>query len=111
MTTPSKANRTSGAGFLGIAEPSSAVQHLYDGDLEGLGYVMNASKLWAHQPDTHDALFEVVKYLQTNPEIDLVFSDEDKITEEGLAEWRHRLKQTSLSGRLRSLFGSAVPTT
>jgi hypothetical protein len=32
-------------------------------------------------------------------------------TAEGLAEWRHRLKQTSLSGRLRSLFGSAVPTT
>ncbi|HXA09327.1 MAG TPA: glycosyltransferase family 2 protein [Chthoniobacterales bacterium] len=32
-----------------------------------------------------DALFEVVKYLQTNPETDLIFSDEDKITEEGLA--------------------------
>ena len=32
-----------------------------------------------------DALFEVVNYLQTHPEIDLVFSDEDKITEEGLA--------------------------
>jgi GT2 family glycosyltransferase len=30
-----------------------------------------------------DALFEVVRYLQTNPEIDLVFSDEDKITDEG----------------------------
>ena len=32
-----------------------------------------------------DALFEVVKYLQNNPETDLIFSDEDKITEEGLA--------------------------
>ncbi|MEO5754564.1 MAG: glycosyltransferase family 2 protein [Chthoniobacterales bacterium] len=32
-----------------------------------------------------DALFEVVNYLQTNPETDLIFSDEDKITEEGLA--------------------------
>ncbi|MEO7723619.1 MAG: glycosyltransferase family 2 protein [Chthoniobacterales bacterium] len=32
-----------------------------------------------------DALFEVVKYLQSNPETDLIFSDEDKITEEGLA--------------------------
>jgi GT2 family glycosyltransferase len=30
-----------------------------------------------------DALFEVVQYLQNNPEIDLVFSDEDKITDEG----------------------------
>ena len=60
MATPAEPNSTSGAGFLGIAEPSSAVQRLYDGDLEGLGYVMNASKLWAHQPDTHDALFELV---------------------------------------------------
>ncbi|MBA3651228.1 MAG: glycosyltransferase family 2 protein [Chthoniobacterales bacterium] len=32
-----------------------------------------------------DALFEVVSYLQSHPETDLVFSDEDKITEEGLA--------------------------
>ena len=32
-----------------------------------------------------DAIFEVVKYLQGNPEVDLIFSDEDKITEEGLA--------------------------
>ncbi len=32
-----------------------------------------------------DALFEVVNYLQSHPETDLVFSDEDKITEEGLA--------------------------
>ncbi|MEO7167373.1 MAG: glycosyltransferase family 2 protein [Spartobacteria bacterium] len=31
-----------------------------------------------------DALFEVVGYLQKNPEIDFIFSDEDKITEEGL---------------------------
>lgn len=32
-----------------------------------------------------DALFEVVSYLQENRETDLIFSDEDKITEEGLA--------------------------
>jgi GT2 family glycosyltransferase len=32
-----------------------------------------------------DALFEVVKFLQGNREVDLIFSDEDKITEEGLA--------------------------
>ncbi len=32
-----------------------------------------------------DALFEVVRYLQGNPDTDLIFSDEDKITEEGLA--------------------------
>ena len=32
-----------------------------------------------------DALFEVVAHLQANPKVDLIFSDEDKITEEGLA--------------------------
>lgn len=32
-----------------------------------------------------DALFEVVKFLQENRSVDLIFSDEDKITEEGLA--------------------------
>ncbi len=32
-----------------------------------------------------NALFEVVRELQNHPELDLVFSDEDKITEEGLA--------------------------
>ncbi len=32
-----------------------------------------------------DALFEVVKYLQSHPETDFIFSDEDKITEEGFA--------------------------
>jgi hypothetical protein len=32
-------------------------------------------------------------------------------TAEGLAEWQHRLKHTSVSGRLRSVFGSAAPTT
>ncbi|MGI8891038.1 MAG: glycosyltransferase family 2 protein [Chthoniobacterales bacterium] len=32
-----------------------------------------------------NALFEVVKQLQSEPDLDLIFSDEDKITEEGLA--------------------------
>ena len=30
-----------------------------------------------------DALFEIVKYLQDHPEADLIYSDEDKLTEEG----------------------------
>ena len=32
-----------------------------------------------------DALFQTVKLLQTNPEADLVYSDEDKLTEDGFA--------------------------
>jgi hypothetical protein len=37
-----------------LAEPpvSAEVQALYDEDLAEGGYVWNASRLWAHQPDT-----------------------------------------------------------
>ena len=32
-----------------------------------------------------DALFQTAKLLQSNPDVDLVYSDEDKLTEEGFA--------------------------
>lgn len=32
-----------------------------------------------------DALFQTAKHLQTDPDVDLVYSDEDKLTEEGFA--------------------------
>jgi SAM-dependent methyltransferase/alkylhydroperoxidase family enzyme len=57
---PAPAGAGADIGFLAAAEPSSAAQKLYDEDLGGLGYVMNASKLWAHNPVAHDALFELV---------------------------------------------------
>ena len=60
MTQPSDVERASGAGFLGVPAPSVGGQRLADDDLEGLGYVMNASRLWAHLPDTHDALFDLI---------------------------------------------------
>ncbi|MGD9703185.1 MAG: methyltransferase domain-containing protein [Acidimicrobiia bacterium] len=46
-----------GAGFLAVPASSPAVQRLYDDDVEELGYVMNSSKLWAHQPDAQIGLF------------------------------------------------------
>ncbi len=60
MTTPPGGKPEPGAGFLGVPEPSAGGQRLADDDLEGLGYVMNASRLWAHLPDTHDGLFDLV---------------------------------------------------
>ena len=50
----------SDAGFLGVPAASAEVQHLYDDDLDQVGYVMNVSKLWAHQPPTHDGLFDLI---------------------------------------------------
>ena len=54
-----RANR----GFLTVAQPSADVQRLYDADVDKLGYVMNASKLWAHQPAAHDELFELIGHV------------------------------------------------
>jgi alkylhydroperoxidase family enzyme len=47
-------------GFLGAPEPSPGAQRLFDRDRDDVGYVMNLSHLWAHQPATHDGLFELL---------------------------------------------------
>ena len=47
-------------GFLGIPQPTAAVRRLYDDDVDGLGYVMNLSRLWGHQPELHSGLFDLV---------------------------------------------------
>jgi uncharacterized peroxidase-related enzyme len=43
--------------FLGEPPASPPVQAMFDDDLGEDGYVMNATRLWAHQPDTVSALF------------------------------------------------------
>jgi SAM-dependent methyltransferase/alkylhydroperoxidase family enzyme len=47
-------------GFLAVPEPSVEAQRLYDDDIEEVGYVMNVSKLWAHQPTAQDGLFDLL---------------------------------------------------
>ncbi len=47
-------------GFLTVPETSEQIQRLYDDDLDKLGFVMNASQLWAHDPAAHDALFDLI---------------------------------------------------
>jgi uncharacterized peroxidase-related enzyme len=46
--------------FLQEPPVSPDVQALYDEDLEEGGYVWNVSRLWAHQPDTLNRLFELM---------------------------------------------------
>ena len=46
--------------FLEEPQVSPQVQALYDEDLKDDGYVSNGSRLWAHQPDTLDRLFELM---------------------------------------------------
>jgi alkylhydroperoxidase family enzyme len=48
------------AGFLAVPEATPEVQRLYDEDLEGVGYVMNVSRLWAQLPAAQDTLFDLL---------------------------------------------------
>jgi uncharacterized peroxidase-related enzyme len=57
----SAAGRRSAAGFVDVvAEPSADAQRMYDGDVEDRGYVMNVSRLWAHQPAMQQALSDLM---------------------------------------------------
>jgi uncharacterized peroxidase-related enzyme len=47
-------------GFLEVPETSADVQRLYDDDLQQHGFVMNVSKVWAHQPEAHDDLLALL---------------------------------------------------
>lgn len=46
--------------FLAEPAPSPGVQAMYDGDLAAYGFVMNLSHVWAHLPDAHTRLFELL---------------------------------------------------
>jgi SAM-dependent methyltransferase/alkylhydroperoxidase family enzyme len=48
------------ASFLAAAPPTADGERLFDDDRGQRGYVMNSSRLWAHQPALHDALFDLV---------------------------------------------------
>ncbi len=49
--------------FLDAAPPSPGAQRLFDDDRKGLGYVMNASKLWAHDPAALDGLSDLLGHV------------------------------------------------
>ena len=49
--------------FLAVPATTPDAQRLFDDDLEHYGYVMNASRLWAHQPSAHDQLFDLLGQL------------------------------------------------
>jgi uncharacterized peroxidase-related enzyme len=46
--------------FLGQAKMTQQAQALYDEDTADSGYVWNVSRLWAHQPETVNRLFELM---------------------------------------------------
>ena len=56
-STPQRSSAVEAAtpSFLDDAPPSTGAQRLFDDDVQGLGYVMNTSKVWAHDPAALDA--------------------------------------------------------
>jgi alkylhydroperoxidase family enzyme len=46
--------------FLGAAPDGEGARRLYDEDLEGDGYVMNLTRVWAHAPELQDGLGAVL---------------------------------------------------
>jgi SAM-dependent methyltransferase/alkylhydroperoxidase family enzyme len=56
----SPADTVSDAGFLGPPPATADTQRIFDDDVDQLGYVMNISRLWAHQPALHGALFDLI---------------------------------------------------
>lgn len=60
MTITEPAAMTGGTGFLEIPPTSADVQRLYDESIAQQGFLMNLTRLWAHQPALHRGLFDLV---------------------------------------------------
>ena len=59
------------ATFLTQPATTEASQKLFDADLDEIGFVMNASTLWAYQPETVTGLFDLLR--TTKNHADLTF--------------------------------------
>lgn len=60
-----------GVGFLGPAPPSEAAERLYAEDRADPGYVMNVSRLWAHDPDARERLFALTTHVTRRGDLSL----------------------------------------
>ena len=46
--------------YLSEPPPSPAAEAMYAGDRTAMGYVMTGSRLWAHVPELHDGVFDLL---------------------------------------------------
>ncbi|WP_020393056.1 carboxymuconolactone decarboxylase family protein [Kribbella catacumbae] len=53
----------SGAGFLAEPEPTEERRQFLDDDLTEPGFIMNVTRLWAHQPSALVALFDLLRVI------------------------------------------------
>ncbi|HEY7628043.1 MAG TPA: hypothetical protein VH761_13295 [Ilumatobacteraceae bacterium] len=54
------AGESAATSFLGEPSLSAGALRLFDDDIKGVGYVMNVSRLWAHDPAALDALSDLL---------------------------------------------------
>lgn len=57
------ANEPGTTSFLEEPLPTTDAQRLFDDDVRGLGYIMNISRLWAHDPAALDALSDLLGHV------------------------------------------------
>jgi uncharacterized peroxidase-related enzyme len=58
-------------GFLAVPATTSEAQRVFDEDITDLGYVMNASRLWAYQPGVFTGLFDLMDTISTEHGLDI----------------------------------------
>ena len=51
---------TSSAGFLATPEPDDDAKRLFDVDVDEVGYVMNATRMWSHEATLFEELFDLL---------------------------------------------------
>jgi alkylhydroperoxidase family enzyme len=61
----------SGSGFLRVPEPTAEARHIFDEDVAELGFVMNASRLWAYQPVTMNGLLGLLQQANSADKLSL----------------------------------------
>lgn len=54
-----------------VGEQTPETLAMYDDDVNELGHVMNASRVWAHQAAAHDALFGLLGHLAEAADLDV----------------------------------------
>ena len=59
------------AAFVEPPAVDAAAQALFDRDVEQIGFVMNASRVWSHQPDAVLRLFELLGDVRTEAELSM----------------------------------------
>lgn len=94
--------------FLANAASTPDAQRLFDEDLALAGFVMNASRLWAHTPALHDELFELIDAAATAARLD--FRQKAVLVVAAAAARQDSYCALAWSNKLAARCGDELPT-